>query len=167
VTIHFYRRDPGDPMMAEGLPPTTDLRLWTPEDGVTHLRHLPWWLLHRLGGFARPGFAALEIERNGQVLHRLIVTPRWYRFPFMVPADLQIGGLWTHPAARRLGLARMAIAEVQRQFGDPGTRFWYITDSRNIASVRTAEAAGFRLIGTGRRTRPFGLRLLGQYRLTG
>ena len=80
-----------------------------------------WWALARTGGFSRPDFAELRIERAGRVMQRLIVTPRWYRFPFMGPADLQIGDVWTAPDARRQQLARL-----RRCSGEPALRHkWY------------------------------------------
>lgn len=122
---------------------------------------MAWWALAKLGAFARPGFAALRIERSGRVLHHLIVTPRWRRFPFMRPDDLQIGAVWTSPGARRQKLAANAIRLAQRRFD--GTRFWYVTDAENEASAALARECGFRLVAIGRRTRPLGSSLLGRF----
>lgn len=140
---------------------------WRPSlDGLPAggpVRNLGWWGLARLGLFADERFAELSLRRGGAVLHRLIVTPRWYRFPFMAEGDLQIGDLRTHPDARRQGLARQAIAEAYRMFGRAGTRFWYVVAAENRASVRLIESCGYRLVGKGRRTAPFGLRAVGRF----
>lgn len=99
------------------------------------------------------------------MLHRLVVTPRWYRFPFMEIDDLQIGAVWTRPEARGQGLARAAIAEAHRLFGEGPRRFWYVVDAGNSASISLIESCGYRLVGTGLRMRPFGVALLGRFRL--
>lgn len=97
------------------------------------------------------------------MLHRLIVTPAWYRFPFMSARDLQIGAVWTAPTARRRNLARVAIAEAHRRFADGTGRFWYVTEEENHASAALARSCGYRLAAIGERTRSFGLAALGQY----
>jgi RimJ/RimL family protein N-acetyltransferase len=167
VSVRFYRHDPGDPAPQSALPSGVTVRIWRACDGIPRDgRDAPWWAIERLGLFAQRGFASLAIERDGALLHRLIVTPRWYRFPFMAPEDLQIGGLWTHPAARGQGLARAGVAEAHRRFGDRATRFWYVTEEDNAASIRIAQGVGYRLVGTGERTAPLGIRAMGRYRLT-
>jgi len=165
MTMLFYRHEDGgiggvsrNDVVVRWWRPASDGFPW----GSAH-RNGAWWALARLGLFARDGFAALSLWRSDTLVHRLIVTPRWYRFPFMDTGDLQIGDLWTHPEARRQGLARHAIGEVHRMLAAPGTRFWYVVDSGNRASVRLIETCGYRLVGTGRRTAPFGLRALGRF----
>jgi len=96
-------------------------------------------------------------------VHRLVVTPRWYRFPFMGARDLQIGAVWTAPAARQQGLAQLAIAEVHHRFAGEPVAFWYVIDAPNSASAALARACGYEFVATGRRTRRFGSRLLGQF----
>jgi ribosomal protein S18 acetylase RimI-like enzyme len=167
MTVDFYRLD----RAPAAVPLAPDLRIawWQPDrDGLpSRGSRRPvnywWWALARMGAFSRRGFAELRIEREGRVVHRLIVTPRWYRFPFMGADDLQIGDVWTAPEARRQQLARIAIAEAQRRFGADGTAIWYVVDARNRASAELARSCGYRHAAVGRRTRRLGLSLLGQY----
>jgi len=98
------------------------------------------------------------------LLHRSILTPRWYRFPFMAPEDLQIGDVWTEPRARGQGLAGQAIAEALAQAGN-GQRVWYVVEANNRPSVRLIEKCGFSCVGEGMRTSPFGLRIAGRFHL--
>lgn len=172
MTVLFYRRAAG-PSCADalGLPPGLDLRSWRPAvDGAPPRRgrsgeNLAWFAFQHMGLFASDGFEELSIWRGERLLHRLVVTPRWLRFPFMTAEDVQIGGLWTDPQARRSGLASAAIAEAHRRHAAPGRRFWYVVDEANAASIGLAQARGYRLIGTGRRTRPLGLAALGRFQL--
>jgi RimJ/RimL family protein N-acetyltransferase len=165
MSFLFYRHDGDAPV--EAAPCDAEPRWWYP--GVDGFpvhgppRNLAWWGLSRAGMLAGDRFAELSLCRGGRVVHRLIVTPRWHRFPFMREGDLQIGDLRTYPDARRQGLARHAIAEAHRAFATPGTRFWYVVATDNRASVRLIESCGYRLVGEGRRTVPLGVHAIGRY----
>jgi RimJ/RimL family protein N-acetyltransferase len=170
MIVEFYRFDPALPVVQpRPLAPGLQMRWWEPQrDGPPKggSRRLPnyfWWALARAGGFSHDGFAELRIEQAGRVIHRLILTPRWYRFPFMGPDDLQIGAVWTSPEARRQRLAKTAIAEAHRRIGKTKANIWYVTDDRNPASAALARACGYRQVAVGRRVRRFGTTLLAQY----
>jgi GNAT superfamily N-acetyltransferase len=172
VTIRFYRRAAEPPAGgATAWPDGCELRRWRPSQdgpppaGPHAAENLAWFAFDRLGQFASREFEELSVWRDGWLLHRLIVTPRWFRFPFMARNDLQIGAIVTSPEARRLGLARMAILEAHRRHAAPGRAFWYVSEDDNAASIALAEACGYRLAGAGRRTRPLGLRGLGRFRM--
>lgn len=167
MIVHFYCCDPAAAEIAAAI--SADFRCWRPDtDGApprgsrTPTNYF-WWILSRAGAFARPGFAEVCIEQEGKIIHRLIVTPGWFRFPFMARGDLQIGNVWTAPVARRRGLARVAIAEAHQRFGRSASRFWYVIDADNAASAAVARSCGYRLVAVGRRTRPLGLALLGRF----
>lgn len=170
MTIRFYRRDTADLPGPARFPKGVVLRIWRPAtDGVARggwrsPRNVLWYGFTRLGLFASRDFAELTLWQGGAPVGRLILTPRWHRFPFMAADDLQIGDVWTSPAARGRGLARMLILEARRLAATgQARRLWYVVDEANAASVALIERSGFRCVGTGRRTAPLGLRLLGQY----
>jgi len=172
MTILFYRREmEGTDSVRTELPRDLQLRIWKPaEDGLPQwemcsARRLAFWLQNEFGCFASKDFAELSIWRERRIIHRLIVTPRWFRFPFMREDDLQVGDVWTLPEERGKGLARAAVAHAHFLFGSPARRFWYVTAADNDASVRLAEASDYRLVGTGRRTRPLGLSPFGRFHL--
>jgi len=147
------------------------VRMWRPaSDGLPSYRravvkNLGWLTLRKLSLFANDNFAEMTIWRGDDLLHRLIVTPGWLRFPFMREDDLQIGDLWTLPALRGQGLARSAIALAEAHFAADARRFWYVVDEANIASVRLIESCGYKLMGTGRRTAPLRFRFAGAFRI--
>lgn len=169
MTVLFYTREPGVPPPDAPLPVDTSIRRWRPAaDGLPprgprRRRNLCWWGMTRLGVLADDRFVEISLWRWGRLLHRLILTPRWHRFPFMAEGDLQIGDLWTDPDARGRGLARAAIAEALRSAGDGAGRLWYVVDAANMPSVRLVESCGFALVGKGRRTRPCGIALAGRF----
>ncbi len=170
MKIHFYRCDCEGPMSGvPSLPSGARFRSWSPQsdgpppEGSRTVVNYIWWGLGKAGGFARSGFTELRVEQGGQTVHRLIVTPRWYRFPFMAPNDLQVGDVWTAPAARARNLARAAIREAHRRCGIASGRFWYVTAADNAVSGALAKSCGYRLVAVGRRTKRFGVALFGQY----
>jgi RimJ/RimL family protein N-acetyltransferase len=167
LILRFYRRAGGAVFVATP-PPSFSLRVWSPgrdgapPPGSRRFSNWVWWAFERLAVFSRPGFLELTIWREGRLAHRLIVTPRWARFPFMGAADLQVGDVWTRPELGGRGLATLALATVQA-LTDPDDRLWYVVEADNPASIRLAEAAGYRLVGAGRRTRPLGLAAFGRF----
>jgi RimJ/RimL family protein N-acetyltransferase len=80
--------------------------------------------------------------------------------------DLQAGDTWTDPSERGKGLATFALQTVLNTSSFRKHTCWYVVESENIASIRVVEKAGFKLAGTGRRRRRFGLGILGQFELT-
>ena len=170
MNVHFYRFDFED--QAEIAPsnlaavqfscwrPATD---GPPPRGSRNIANYFWWLLETSGGFASHDFTELRIEEGGSTIHRLIVSPRWYRFPFMAEGDLQIGDVWTLPSARRRQLARAAISEAHHRFARDGARFWIVASADNAISGALARSCGYRLAAVGRRTRRFGVALFGQF----
>jgi len=117
----------------------------------------------QLGLFDDDRYTELTLWCDTTRVHRLIVTPAWFRFPFMSPRDLQIGDVWTAPDALRQQLAQAAINEAHRRFAGDGASFWYVTDGDNAASAALAKSCGYQLVAMGRRTRPAGTPVLGQY----
>lgn len=168
--ILFYRLARAGDAPLSAAPPDLSVRSWCPEEGPPPRspfwrENMIWWGIHAAGLFSRGGFVEVAIWDGNAMLHRLVVTPRWYRFPFMAREDLQIGGLWTSPATRGRGLARIGVREAVRRAGG-GCAIWYVTDAGNRASGALAEACGFRLAAVGERSRPLGLRALGRFRIT-
>jgi RimJ/RimL family protein N-acetyltransferase len=168
--VNFFRRTiDGTADSPPSLSPGLTFHCWTPATegyppaGSRTFANYFWWALIKSGGFARSDFAEISVRDGSRILHRLIVSPAWYRFPFMGPQDLQIGAIWTLPEARRKQLARAAIGEAHRRFGTSETCFWYLAGAGNHASEALARSCGYELVATGRRTRGFGTSLLGQY----
>jgi RimJ/RimL family protein N-acetyltransferase len=169
MIVHFYRLERREAGAACLLDCELSIGSWQPDrdgppsKGSRRLVNYVWWALALAGAFSRPAFSELRIERAGRVVQRLIVTPRWYRFPFMAPEDLQIGNVWTSPDSRRQKLARTALAEAHRRFASDGSTIWYLVDDGNEASAALARSCGYRHVAVGRRTRRFGTSLLGKY----
>ena len=106
-------------------------------------RYAAWWLFDRARVFSNGGYAVGLVWHGSELVHRLGVFPRWYRWPFMIdPSDLQFGDLWTEPAHRGKGLAVAALRRAIEARSDRDRMFWYLTHETNTASIRTAESVG-------------------------
>lgn len=164
----FTNPAPSEPALPDGY----QVRIWRPgwrSPPPTAIRdpvHWAWWLFHLLHLFTNRDFGVVLIEQEGVLVHRSGVFPRYFRFPFMARADLQIGGTWTKPDQRGRGLAGAAIATALARLHRPGRVFWYIVDDANVASIRVIQRRGFLLAGRGARLPRLGMGALSYYALT-
>ena len=146
-------------------------RFWRPSGLSVVPRGLPtypflvWSLFHHLRLFSNGDYCLFLAFSGSAVVHRAVVTPAYFRFPFMSKKDLQIGDVWTHPDHRGRGLATYGLIEIVGRQWAEGRRFWYIVDVGNSASIRVAEKAGFVKCGEGTRTKRFGQNLFGAYEM--
>jgi RimJ/RimL family protein N-acetyltransferase len=141
------------------------LRVWPPNTrGIKlKLRFLFRWILHQLHIFAGRNSGILVVYADTLLVHYSGFTPRYWRFPFLSDADLQIGDTWTHPAYRGQGLALFALQTIMQAESRPGRRFWYVVEAINAPSIRVVEKAGFCLAGEGAFVKRWGMKLSGAY----
>jgi RimJ/RimL family protein N-acetyltransferase len=150
LTLTFWRPDVG------GLwPPDCRGAVWA-----------VWRLFHSLRVFSNGGYAVALVHESGILVHRALITPGYFRFPFMARNDLQIGDTWTAPEHRGRGIATWALTAIVAELANPERHIWYLADEGNQSSCRVAERAGFRLTGLGHRSARLGIAFLGRYRLT-
>lgn len=134
--------------------------------GLPRSPYVIWTALHHLRVFGNRDYAMVLAYDAGRVVHRTCVFPKYFRFPFMDPADLQLGDIWTDPGYRGQGLARRALlAALAAGAKDAPRRFWYVTHGDNRASRGLAESLGFQEVGAGQRVARLGCRMLGAYAL--
>ena len=154
------------------LPAGYTCELWRPRvfrikaNGVPAFPFVLWWIVHILHVFSNRDYSLFLIRRDGKVVHRSVITPRYFRFPFMAMGDIQIGDTWTDPTERGKGFATISLESIIKTHSSMRRTCWYVVESDNRASIRVVEKAGFTLAGRGIRTRRFGLGILGRYVLT-
>ena len=147
------------------------LVIWKPSfaeivpKGMPLLPFGAWWIFHYAKIFFNSEFGLFLIRYNGAIVHRSVVTPGYFRFPFMGKEDLQIGDTWTSSDHRGKGFAVIAIRKIVAEYSRQGRRIWYLADKNNLPSSKAAERAGLVRYGEGRRTKKFGLRLFGHYEM--
>ena len=121
------------------------------------------WLLHCLRAFPNRDYSVFVVRRGNEFVHYSGITGRYWRFPFLADADLQIGDTWTHPEHRGKGIAGFAIDRILAAMSRPGRHIWYVVENINTPSIRAAEGAGMTRFALGVWRRPFGLKLFGSY----
>jgi len=152
------------------LNPEFRIELWRPSlmqlipPGESEKPLYLWWLFHHGRAFSNREYGALIVHHHGSVVHRSMIFPRYFTFPFMARNDLQVGHTWTAPAYRGRGLATAAIREVLDRKAAPHRRIWYICDDSNGASAAVARAAGMHQLARAER-RSRGVKAFGYYAL--
>jgi RimJ/RimL family protein N-acetyltransferase len=167
----FVNGDPPSNPTGELLEEGYAWEIWKPSfakivpKGMPLLPFGAWWILHYAKFFFNREYALFLIRHTGTIVHRSVVTPGYFRFPFMGKEDLQIGDTWTSADHRGKGLAVFAIRKIVAEYARQGERIWYVTDKNNLPSIKAAERAGLVRYGEGRRTKRFGIGLFGQYEI--
>jgi len=167
--LFFLCREPSPE--PSGLPKEYSIEMWKPRSGrfvPTGLPVMPfavWSAFHYLRVFANRDYALLLIRFCGHLVHRSVITPGYFRFPFMERKDLQIGDTWTHDDHRGKGLATFALRHITRCCGS-GRRYWYVVSRDNASSIRVAQKAGFECAGLEKRAPRARLNILGAFVLS-
>ena len=134
--------------------------------GMSCFPYLLWSFLHYLRIFHNRDYSIFLVFHNDRIIHQSIITPGYFRFPFMAFDDLQIGDVWTDEKHRGKGITICAIRNIVNHHSKPGRKFWYIVDQGNIPSIKAAERAGLVEICQGVKKKLFGLNLLATFRKT-
>jgi len=79
----------------------------------------------------------------------------------MQRGDLEIGPCYTAPQYRNQGIFTKVIQKIMYDFKKH--QIWMFCDEFNAASRCGIEKAGLKLVSKGKRTKPFGFRLLGRF----
>lgn len=112
-------------------------------------KYVFYWLFHYLNIFKNNNYCAILIYNKSQLIASLLAVPAYYKWPFMREKDVQFTYVLTKKEFRGRGLALKMIQYAAKSLQNV-TSYWYITESANLGSVRVAEKAGFRIVGTGR-----------------
>ncbi len=145
--------------------------LWKPSvlkivpTGVARLQFAVWWAMHNFRIFTNKDYGLYLIYDDHNLIHRSLITPRYFRFPFMTREDLQIGDTWTMPEYRGKCLASFAIQKIVELYKKPGRMFWYVVEEDNIPSIRAVEKAGFVKYGLGTRRKRIGMAFFGFFEI--
>jgi RimJ/RimL family protein N-acetyltransferase len=123
------------PTFSQALPPSISARSF-----------YAWYLLHTFRLMKSQSYGALLIHQNDRLIHRSIIYPAHFRYPFMQANDVEIGSVWTEPDQRGKGLAVCALQLLVQRFARIGS-VWYFTRDANTSSIRVAKKSGLVLVG--------------------
>ena len=169
--LFFAFNDGSNAPELDALAPDYEVEFWTPRRFVMRPKGLPampfavWGLFHHAHIFSNRDYGIILIRRAGMLVHRSCVFPRYFRFPFMARADLQVGDTWTAPEERGKGLGKWALASAVCRCRARGTTLWYVCDEWNDASAAVASRVGFQCVGRGARNKWHGIDLFGHFEI--
>lgn len=114
---------------------------------------LVWWLFHYFRIFSSSNYGIFVIYHNKtqEMAHYSVVSPKYFRNPFMDKNDIQIGPIGTGENHRRKGLANFAIEKIIEFYKNENIRFWYLVREENEPSIKCIENFGFTKYGEGRK----------------
>jgi len=164
----FYAQSHHEPI--GGLPEAYSLRSWRPTPTsiippTFGLRMAAFWVFHYCGIFKSNAYEVLLIENAGRTVHRTCIIPRYFRWQFMAPDDVQISSMWTDETFRGLGLATFVSRYILAKRSRSDGKVWFSMRRTNSSALAVCTSSGFRFAGEAKRVRRFGSRLLGELKL--
>ena len=127
-------------------------RIWKP--GIfrylpphKNIKYLAYWMFYMVGIFKNDNYSAYYMFENDVLVSSCMVIPSYFKWPFMGIDDVQFTYVMTSNDYRGKGVAGKLIKKIMSDLQPKVDTFWYVTDKKNIASIRVAEKMGFQLIG--------------------
>ncbi len=106
-------------------------------------KYIFYSLFHFLGIFSSKNYSAVIVYKDKRLVASLLLVPKYYRWSFMKSQDIQIAYVLTKPEYRGKGLALKMIKFGAQKLEDNVDKYWYVTDSKNLSSIKLAKKAGF------------------------
>jgi RimJ/RimL family protein N-acetyltransferase len=133
-------------------------------NGLPMYPFIVWWVFHQFGIFSNKNYHIYLIYANdGSLIHRSCVFPKYFRFPFMINEDLQIGDTYTEEGYRGRGLAKIVLQNIVSNHEKFNGRLWYVVEDDNLPSIKVVEKSGFERYGVGERRSSILGSLFGKY----
>lgn len=134
------------------------LRIWKPEllsilPPNKSIKYIFYWLFHQCGVFRNKNYSAYLLFDEKKLISSLLVVPKYFKWPFMSDNDVQFTYVMTDSNYKGQGLAGVLINQAMKNLSKKADSFWYVTDTKNKASMRVAEKLGFKNIGSAQRTK--------------
>jgi ribosomal protein S18 acetylase RimI-like enzyme len=141
--------------------------VWQPSFSSIHPsdltgKYLYWGLAYLFKLLGRHNYRVLYLINGTKVVHRSVIMPKYFRWPFMKKEDLQVSSTWTDPAYRNRGYATYALILISQLYSKPGRSIFYTTRENNIASIKVCTSAGFQKYSYVVRTNFLGIPLFGK-----
>jgi len=122
-----------------------------------------WYIFHYLGIFGNKNYRIYYLKNKTNILHKTLIFPKFYRFPFMNKHDLQLGDIFTEKSLRGKGVASKAANFIINKYKNKN--FWFLCDENNISSILIAHNNNFKLKGYGYKVTPFGLNIFSYFKI--
>lgn len=106
-------------------------------------KYFIYWLFHYLGIFKNRDYSALLVYHNDLLIASMLIVPAHFKWPFMSKDDLQFTYVITQPEYRGKGIGEMMLRQAIKNFNKEKRTFWYVTDEKNLPSIRLCKKVGF------------------------
>jgi RimJ/RimL family protein N-acetyltransferase len=115
-----------------------------------------WWFLYlTIWRWQGKSYEYYLVYDKEQLIHYCLLSPKYYRYPFMNNDDIQIGPFWTAEGYRGQGICPTVIAKVMEDYKSRNRYAYIITRENNVNSQRSIAKAGLEVYGHGIRTKGF------------
>ena len=95
------------------------------------------WYLFTFGKFK-----IVYLLDGNNVVHYSYITPKTFRFPFMVENDIMVGPCFTNSKYRGKGIFTEVLRLINSNYCDKD--LWICANLNNIASLRAFESSGYK-----------------------
>lgn len=122
-----------------------------------------WYIFYHFGVFENKNYFVAYIKNQNKILHKTLIFPKFYRFPFMKKNDLQLGDIFTEKTYRGRGIAFNVVNLIINMYKTKN--FWFLCSENNISSIMIAHNNNFKLKGYGYKVTPFGFNIFSYYKI--
>lgn len=138
--------------------------LWNPVPKGLPQKYIIFYLFYLFRMFSNPNYLAILGHHNGKIACSLLIAPKYFKWPFMKPKDVQLIYVKTYPEFRGKGYGKKMLEytlDYLKNINLEGD-VWYVTDSENKASQALAKSVDFKQDFYGKRTYLFGIKWIKQ-----
>lgn len=120
----------------------------------------PKYLIYSVFSFLRIfkniNYVHYYTKHKSEIASSFLVMPAYFRWPFMQSRSVQFTYVMTVEEHKGKGLAWQGIYKAYQDLKSKGVEnFWYVTDTKNMASQRLAQKMGFNFVGTAHNQKVF------------
>jgi len=119
--------------------------------------YLFWYL------FTWGKYKILYVKKNGLIVHYTHMLPGFFKFPFMVSGDIEIGPAWTKEEYRGKRIFPAVISYLVQNFKKKNRNFYILIRVNNISSQRSISHTDFLKWGSGVKTNIAGIYKVNNY----
>jgi RimJ/RimL family protein N-acetyltransferase len=114
-------------------------------------KYVIYWFFHYFRFFQNRAYNATLFYDRGKVVAALMIVPTYLKWKFMKKGDVQLTYVLTEAEYRGKGIGKKLVnTAIQKIFSENSQRdIWYVTDEKNIASIKLCTRVGFELQGIG------------------
>lgn len=115
-------------------------------------KYLIYWLFHSCKIFKNKCCSAYLLYNEDELVSSFLVVPSYFKWPFMNRKDVQFTYVMTKKKYQGQGIAGKLINKAIADLSKTVSNFWYVTNSKNAASIKVAKKLDFQCYSKAERT---------------